>query len=72
MKTCNLDVRVAVIESNVTFKQIAAQMGVTHEYISRVMGRPLKASMRTRILTALAELTGGGGDGKEARRASVV
>ena len=72
MKTCNLDVRVAVIESNVTFKQIAAQMGVTPEYISRVLGRPLKAGMRERILAALAELTGGGGDGKEAQRASVV
>ena len=66
MKTTNLDVRIAVIDNNVSFKQIAAQMGVTPEYLSRVMGRQLNPLMRARILAALAELTGQGvgGDGK--------
>lgn len=66
MKVINLDMRVAVADSKISYKAIAAQMGVTPEYLSRVMGRPLKGDMRARILAALAELTGrgGGGDGK--------
>lgn len=67
MKVTNLDMRVTVAGSNVSYKQIAAQMGVTPEYLSRVMGKPLAASMRARILAALNELTGQGvgADGKE-------
>lgn len=67
MRSTNLDVRVMVAESNVSYKQIAAQMGVSAVYLSRVMGKPLKTTLRARILAALAELTGQGvgGDGKE-------
>ena len=66
MRVTNLDVRVQVAESGISYKQIAVQMGVTPVYLSRVMGHPLKAGMRGRILAALAELTGreAGGDGK--------
>lgn len=58
MKTTNLDVRIAVIDNRVSFKAVAAQMGVTPEYLSRVMGKQLNPLMRARILAALAELTG--------------
>ena len=67
MRTANLDMRVIVANSKVSYKQIAAQMKVTPVYLSRVICKPLKPEMRTRILAALAELTGQevGGDGKK-------
>ena len=66
MRTTNLDVRVAVADGNVSYKAIAAQLGVTPEYLSRVMSRRLNPIMRARILAAVAELTGQevGTDGK--------
>lgn len=66
MRGDNLDIRVIVAAAGVSYKQIAAQMGVTPEYLSRVMGRPLKPEMRLRITAAVDALTGQevDGDGK--------
>ena len=67
MRVTNLNVRVIVAESGVSYRQIAAQMRVTPEYLSRVMGKPLKTEMLARIMGAVEALTGQevGGDGKE-------
>ena len=57
MRITNLNVRVIVAESGVSYRQIAAQMRVTPEYLSRVMSKPLKPEMLERIMTAMEALT---------------
>lgn len=52
----NLDIRLAVDDKGLTYRQIAKVIGVTPVYLSRVMGKELKPSMRTRILNAIDEL----------------
>ena len=52
----NLDIRITVADKGLTYRQIAEAMGVTPVYLSRVMAKELKPSMRTRILNAIDEL----------------
>ena len=52
----NLDIRITVADKGLTYKQIAEVMGVTPVYLSRVMAKELKPSMRTRILNTIDEL----------------
>lgn len=52
----NLDIRITVADKGLTYRQIAKVMGVTPVYLSRVMAKELKPSMRTRILNAIDEL----------------
>lgn len=52
----NLDIRITVADKGLTYRQIAEVMGVTPVYLSRVMAKELKPSMRTRILNAIDEL----------------
>lgn len=54
----NLDIRLYVKDSGLLFKDVAEQMGVTPEYLSRVLRYQLKPDMRERILTAVRELRG--------------
>lgn len=54
----NLDIRLYVKDSGLLFKDVAEQMGVTPEYLSRVLRYQLKPEMRERILTAVRELRG--------------
>lgn len=54
----NLDIRLYVKGSGLLFKDVAEQMGVTPEYLSRVLRYQLKPEMRERILTAVRELRG--------------
>lgn len=54
----NLDIRLYVKDSGLLFKDVAEQMGVTPEYLSRVLKYQLKPDMRERILTAVRELRG--------------
>ena len=54
----NLDIRLYVKDSGLLFKDVAEQMGVTPEYLSRVLRYQLKSDMRERILTAVRELRG--------------
>ena len=51
-----LDIRITVADKGLTYRQIAEVMGVTPVYLSRVMAKELKPSMRTRILNAIDEL----------------
>ncbi|MBO5388502.1 MAG: LacI family DNA-binding transcriptional regulator [Lachnospiraceae bacterium] len=55
----NLDIRIYVKESGLLFKDVAEQMGVTPEYLSRVLRYKLKPKMRERILSAIRELKEG-------------
>ena len=64
----NLDIRLVVADNNLTYREIAAQMRVTPEYLSRVLANTLTPSMKSRIIEAVNVLTdeaGGGGDAKE-------
>ena len=54
----NLDIRLYVKDSGLLFKDVAEQMGVTPEYLSRALRYRLKPDMRERILTAVRELRG--------------
>ena len=52
----NLDIRIAVADKGITYRQIAEVIGITPVYLSRVMAKELKANMRMRILNAIDEL----------------
>ena len=52
----NIDIRLVVSDKGLTYKKLAAEMGISHEHLSRVMSKELKPSMRTRILNAINEL----------------
>ena len=54
----NLDIRLDVKDSGLLFKDVAEQMGVTPEYLSKVLRYKLKPEMRERILSAIRELKG--------------
>lgn len=49
----NIDIRIIVSGKGLTYRQIAAEMGVTPEYLSRIMSKDLKSGMRERILNAI-------------------
>ena len=53
----NLDIRLIVDNSKLTYRQIAKQIGITPEYLSGRMSKPLEQKMRERILTAIHDLT---------------
>ena len=57
----NLDIRLLVRDSGLTYRQIAKALGITHWYLSRLMGKPLSVKNRIRILAAIGELTSEGG-----------
>ena len=52
----NIDIRITVADKGFTYRQIAEIMGITPVYLSRIMAKELKPSMRTRILNAIDEL----------------
>ncbi len=58
----NLDVRLIVADAKLTYKAIAARIGVTPEHLSKCMRYPLKPKMRARILAAVDDLRGGTND----------
>lgn len=57
----NLDIRLLVRDSGLTYRQIAKALGITHWYLSKLMGKPLSVKNRIRILDAIGELTSEGG-----------
>lgn len=57
----NLDIRLLVRDSGLTYRQIAKTLGITHWYLSKLMGKPLSVKNRIRILDAIGELTSEGG-----------
>lgn len=52
----NIDIRLVVSDKKLTYRQIAAEMGITSEYLSRLMSKDLKPGMRERILNAIDRL----------------
>ena len=52
-KMTNIDIRLAVSDKGLTYRQIAEDMGITPEYLSRLMSKDLKPGMRERILNAI-------------------
>lgn len=52
----NEDVRLQVFTTEVTYRAIAAKMGVSHEYVCRLMSHPLSEKNRERILQAIEAL----------------
>ena len=54
----NLDVRLIVADANLTYKAIAARIGITRQYLSTCMRYPLKPEMKARIMAAVNDLRG--------------
>lgn len=54
----NIDVRVLVSESGVTYKAIATELGITPEWLSRLMRFTLTAENKARITEAVEKLKG--------------
>ena len=52
----NLDIRIAVKESGLTYKAIAKEIGVTPEWLCRLMGAVLSPGNQLRIMTAIDRL----------------
>jgi len=52
----NIDVRIAVSESGLTYRAIAKKMGISHEWLSRLMRHTLSPDNKERILSAVKEL----------------
>lgn len=71
----NLDIRIIVAESKITYRRIAEKMGISRGWLSHLMRYELTSEDRDRILKAIRELTaeteklpavsGGYVDGKE-------
>ena len=55
----NLELRILVAKSGYTYKMIAAQMGISRVWLSKMMSRPLSQENRDRILEAVRELQEG-------------
>ena len=54
----NLGIRILVSESKLRYKDIAHRMGITPEWLSRLMRKDLEPEVRDKILTAISELRG--------------
>ena len=52
----NLSIRIQVKESGITYREIAAEMGITHSYLSRLMRTELSAKNKLRMLDAINRL----------------
>ena len=57
----NLDIRLLVKDNGLTYRKIAETIGITSWHLSHIMGKPLSAKNRIRIMDAIGELTSEGG-----------
>ena len=57
MTFANFSIRQTVAQRKLSYRQIAAFMGVSREYLSRCMSKPLNPQMSKRILAAIDALT---------------
>lgn len=55
----NLDVRILVSDLKIKYRDIADEMNVSREWLSRLMRKPLTPDNKLRILTAIEKLTSG-------------
>ena len=56
MRLNNLDVRLFVEQQGVTYKQIAKEIGISQEWMSRLMRKDLSPGDKLRILKAVQRL----------------
>lgn len=49
----NLDIRILVREKGLTYKRIAQKIGISPEWLSRLMARKLSDENRERIISAV-------------------
>ena len=49
----NLEIRQMISEKNLTYKALAARIGITRQYLSTCMRYPLKPEMKARIMAAV-------------------
>ena len=49
----NLDIRILVRENGLTYKRIAQKIGISPEWLSRLMARKLSDENRERIISAV-------------------
>lgn len=56
----NLNIRMIVGESGVTYRQIANEIGLSPTYLSRIMSKPLSTKNQIRIMTAIRKIKSGG------------
>lgn len=49
----NLDIRILVRENGLTYKRIAQKIGISQEWLSRLMARKLSDENRERIIAAV-------------------
>lgn len=54
----NLDVRVMVSDSGLKYKAIAKELGISPEWLSKLMKHTLTADNRARIIAAINKLKG--------------
>lgn len=52
----NLNIRIAVKDSGVTYKAIAKEIGITPEWLCRLMRTDLSPENKIRIMTAIDRL----------------
>lgn len=60
----NLDIRILVSEKGLKYKDIADEMNVGREWLSRLMRKKLTTENRIRILKAITNLEKGETDGE--------
>ena len=60
MNCANQDIRIEVIKSGLSFRQVAEEMGISQVWLSRVLSRRLTPDMRRRINVAIDELSASG------------
>lgn len=54
----NLDIRVLVSDANLKYKDIAAQMGISKWWLSKLMSHELTKENRSKVMRAIMELKG--------------
>ena len=57
MVKANREIRIEVLKSGLSYKEIAAQMGIGARWLSCVMAKELTPEMKQRIMIAIDELT---------------
>lgn len=54
----NLDIRVLVSDSGLRYQDIAAQMGISKWWLSKLMSHELTRENRAKVINAIMELKG--------------
>ena len=52
----NKAIRELIFESEITYRQVAAVIGISHEHLSRLLSKELDDRNRERILTAIEQV----------------